>query len=682
MTMSEQELRQLEEQAYDLPRGLSRSTALDAVFRHADAAGHDAFAFEARMRGVREFHYAGDPTRAFLAFSWCLSTYDANSEVASRYHGYDLLWQFKWIVWSLPQFPEIPLDRTVAVLDDMQRRYQLGGHSLHAVYQHRWLAAHHTGDLDAAQLWYDELTAAKRDNLSDCRACVPSSQVRHLTAVGRFEEAVAVGQPYVNGGCNEQPHWILSELMLPYVITGRLDKAVEAHRVAYRNLRDNRHHLDNLALQVQFCGRTGNEQRGLELIERYLPWLERPSTPYAAMEFASASALVLARLCSEGHGSRTVRRRFDDGRTPASPTVQALHDELAQFSLDVAARFDARNGNTFQTKRIKERLAAVPLVERLPLTVLAGKPAVAEKQRATDPIRPLLERVAAQTAAGDSAAAATTRLQVAFALRDAALWEDAAEAAEEAVRCLDREKLIDDASRGRYLLWQLYAKSWQHRDDAKSILDELLGLPAPPDQVPPAELLLEEAADVFRNAESAQFLLKAADLHRRHGDCVGEHRALRKALPWMLAEYHEAIAPRVLERFDALTKQQSMPETAESLGIEVFAARILAAAGKLTEALSRLDFAIAGFRRLSLEDQEQLAALWRARVLLRAGRAAGAERIAREVLAIQPDDWTAAVLVASALRQQGQTAAAEQFIQDHNLDECDLEGYDDTNLAP
>lgn len=175
----------------------------------------------------------------------------------------------------LPQFPDIPLDRTMAVLDDMQRRYQLAGHSLHAVHQHRWLVAHHVGDMAAAQDAYDRMLTAKRDGMSDCSACVPSGQVRHLTSLGRFEEAIAIGEPFKHGGCTEQPQWMLSELLMPYLRTGRFDAAVEAHREGYRRIRDDRHHLDNLAQHVLFCGLTGNEPRGLELVERHLSWLER-----------------------------------------------------------------------------------------------------------------------------------------------------------------------------------------------------------------------------------------------------------------------------------------------------------------------------------------------------------------------------------------------------------------------
>lgn len=40
------------------------------------------------------------------------------------------------------------------------------------------------------------------------------------------------------------------------------------------------------------------------------------------------------------------------------------------------------------------------------------------------------------------------------------------------------------------------------------------------------------------------------------------------------------------------------------------------------------------------------------------------------------------MLVASAILQQGQKATAAQCMEEHDLDEYDLEGYDDTSQAP
>ena len=92
------------------------------------------------MTATEAYQRGGEPARAFVTFAWCLAEYDRHPDRYQDWYSL-LLWYFKYVVPSLTTFPEVPLDRTYAVLDDMQRRYQAGGHSLHAVYQYRWLVA-------------------------------------------------------------------------------------------------------------------------------------------------------------------------------------------------------------------------------------------------------------------------------------------------------------------------------------------------------------------------------------------------------------------------------------------------------------------------------------------------------------------------------------------------------------
>ncbi|GAA4563930.1 hypothetical protein GCM10023176_08950 [Micromonospora coerulea] len=677
MSSSTQELRDRLTQAYALPRGPARFAALDAVFRHADAAGDVPFAFSVRMNAISDFHHGGDPTRAFLAFSWCLSVFDRQPELVGGHHAQRLLWDFKWIVWALPQFPDIPLDRTMAVLDDMQRRYQLAGHSLHAVHQHRWLVAHHVGDMAAAQEAYDRMLTAKRDAMSDCSACVPSGQVRHLTSLGRFEEAIAVGEPFKRGGCSEQPQWMLSELLTPYLQTGRFDQAVDAHRDGYRRIRDDRHHLDNLAQHVLFCGLTGNEARGLELVERHLSWLERPSSPYAAMEFAASAALVLGRLRASGHGDLLLSRRSDDGTRRWEATVAEVHDEVTGQARVIAARFDARNGNRHQSDRIETRMAAAPVTEQLPLTVLAGRPTGTTGH--VDPkLAALVERVAALTVAGDPAGAARARLDVAHTLRNAGRWEDAVEAAEEAVRSLDRAGLRDDSVRCRYLLWELYRRAYHHRAAARALLAKLSQLEHLPDGVPPLEAILEDAAGSMHGEDAVTHLLTAADRHRVNGSPDAELRVLRKALVLLAHRPPGDPAWTVLRRVDVLGAAEEHPSAEQAGKAQAAAARLLAAAGRLDEALARLDAAVTWFGSEELADERRAARLHRARLRLRAGEPALAEAEARELLAEDADEygWSAAAILARALQAQGRTDEATEVLAQHDIDADDLDDDD------
>lgn len=368
------DVRRLIGQGWDLPDGPGQIAVAEEAIRHADALGDRLLGFEARMLATSAYHRGGEPAKSFVTFSWCLTEYDADP---GNHDGADdrlLRWFFKYVVSSLPRFPEIPLERTRAVLDDMERRYRTGGHSLHAVYNLRWLLARHVGDTDAADEWYGRWCAAPRDENSDCAGCDPTEKVMHLCDRGRFAEAVALAEPVLAGRltCSEQPQSMLTELLPPYLHTGRLDQAADAHRRAYRAQRGNVANLVDVSAHVTFCALTGNDARGLEIVQRHLDWLDRAPSPYAAMEFAAAAGLVLRRLTAAGHGGLTVHRRpVGDPAAEGDRDVPVgeLADELARAATELAARFDARNGGTHQSDRIAARLAAEPIVDHLPLSV-------------------------------------------------------------------------------------------------------------------------------------------------------------------------------------------------------------------------------------------------------------------------------------------------------------------------
>ncbi|MET7398815.1 hypothetical protein ABZS66_35535 [Dactylosporangium sp. NPDC005572] len=661
MTTPEPDLQRMLTEAYGLERGPARWAALDAVFRHADAADNPAFGFRARMSAISDLHHSGEYARALTAFSWCLATFDRAPELTTAYDAHRLLWQYKWIVWEVTQFPGVTLDRATGLLDDMQRRYQAGGHSLHAVFQHRGLVAQHLGDLDGAGRWYGEMLTARQDALSDCAACVPSGHVAHLVAAGRYEQAVEVGAPYTDGGCTEQPHWMLSELLMAYLHTGRLDEAAKGRKRAYERIRDSRHHLELIGLNLEFCGRSGNERHALPIVERHLPWLDRPSSPYAALEFASGAALVLRRLAERGDAGAPIRRRSDDGTRQWVSTVGQTHDELVVLARKLAAEFDARNGNDYQGRRIEARLAAAPVVGELPLTVLGGRPIAPVPGGAATAA--LVRRVADLTAAGDRAGAARTQLEVAYALRNAAQWSDAIETAEEAQRSLDGAGLTEDAVVARYLLVELYRRSSRHWDLIAALVDELMAAPVWPPALPPRAAVLEDASFVLDWQRGVEQRIRAADLYRAAGDPAAEARCLHRSLPRRHDGY--PADPDLVTRLDALIAAGHVP-AADLPGVQGGLSRMQELIGDLEGALQRV--------------APYPFPLWQAHLLLRLGRPAEAEALARPLM--DADDggvnWTAWVLVARSLRAQDRPAEAVALMAEHGVDEYyDLDGEDD-----
>ncbi|MEV4654609.1 hypothetical protein [Micromonospora sp. NPDC049301] len=352
----------------DMPYGAGQIAALEQLLRRVDAADDRHLAFVTRMQATTGYVYGGEPAKSFVTFSWCLSEFDRDPQPYHQRHLHQLLWHFKYMVSGLLKFPEVPLDRTYAVLDDMEQRYRAGGHSLQPVHKHRFRIADHVGDTEAAAHWYRLWQTTPRDELSDCAGCDPTSQVGYLADTGRDAEAVTLAEPVLAGRltCTEQPQAILTALLLPYLRTGRGESARDAHREAYRRLRGNLADLWDIGDHIEFCTLTGNEARAVELVERHLDWLDRPPSPAAAMHFAATAAAALRQAGQVG--APTVYRRAAEGRPAGEVPALALADELAETATALATRFDARNGSAHQSEWIARRFALRASGEHLPLS--------------------------------------------------------------------------------------------------------------------------------------------------------------------------------------------------------------------------------------------------------------------------------------------------------------------------
>ncbi|GAB4059086.1 hypothetical protein GCM10028775_69100 [Catellatospora paridis] len=668
--MSEQQLREAFGAAMAMPDGPAQHAALDGAIRHADAAGEAKIAFEFRIQAIQNFRFGGDDRRAFLAFSLALAAFDRDPEIGGPGAEHSILWRFKWIVNALPEFPDVPLDRTYAVLDDMRARYLRGGHSLHAVHQARWQIALHVGDLDTAAASYHDMITAERDGLANCSVCVPSAQAWYWLTLGRPKEAIAIASPFADSWCRTQPERIRTNLMLAHLHTGDLRKAAELHRAAYRVMRTDRLHLSALGTHLTFLGRSGNELRGLDLLERHLPWLDGTANPYDVLVFVSCAVLVLNRLAEGGHGDVTVQGRpGPDGRRPPT-TVAALRAELLPLVEQLAARFDARNGTTYQSELARQRMTAPPLADSLPLSVLesAGK-------RTRKRIAGVNEQIAAHTLAGDAAAAALARLDAALLLRDHSDPETRYAAAEEAALALDRAGLAEPLLRARELLWQLYLDGGQ-RDSSEAVLELLLAEPSL--GAARRAALLDSSAQLCWGEERAARRLRAADEHRTAGDPLAELRSLRQAIVGARGA-RWASAEQVLARADAVAA--APPAEADPAVWHVEHHRLHLAAAWLHDAEDRDDAALA---RAELAEHCQdgvvrgEAAVFVAWRLLRRDRPAEAEQHARRALdgADEQDTLWLHVAIARALRAQGRDAEADAVIAEHDLQQWQLE-YDD-----
>ncbi|MEE6306640.1 YbjN domain-containing protein [Plantactinospora veratri] len=370
--------------ARDRPDDAAKVAELDRIVAYADAGGDERLGFAARFALI-ETHQRIEPWRMLSPVRWCLGVVDRAPETVDATDSALLPDYHRQAVTAFCGTSRAGLARVGTALDELERRLDAAGRSRRPAYALRCRIADHVGAESAARRWLLRWRAAPHDRWSGCAACEPADQARLLAGWGRWTEAVELVEPVLDGGlaCPDQPERALGTIQLAYLRLGRHDEAAEAHVRAYRRHRRERAGFPLLADHLRFCALAGQHERGLEILARHLPGLDRPYDEASALEFATAGALLCRLAGRAGFARHPIHRPGYAGRHAAELTVAALGTELTATAEDLAGRFDARNGTSHQSGRVASWLAERPL----PGPVSLPPESPAEPERVIEQVR-------------------------------------------------------------------------------------------------------------------------------------------------------------------------------------------------------------------------------------------------------------------------------------------------------
>ncbi|MBW5483080.1 tetratricopeptide repeat protein, partial [Streptomyces bambusae] len=368
--MTPEEIRRALYENRRLPGGAARNAHAESLAAAAEASGDRRLFREALNHQIDAYEYSAERTRLLVPFARLLQEYDRDPGAFSESEAHSLFWQFKWVASAIDSSPELPLDTARGWLADMERRYRLAGYGEGPVRKAELFLAEAAGDDAAAERAMSRWTAAERDSMSDCRACEHSAQGWFWERRQQDDKAVEAWQPVLAGdlSCAEEPHRVLAKSLLPLVRLGRLDEARAHHLRGYRMARGNESLLRSIGHHIEFCALTGNEGRGLEILTEHAGHLGPLVDLEARLSFHGGVLVLLHRLAELGHGAQPAAA-YDS--TPR--TVDELYAILHADAVEVAGRFDARNGNTRISDRLSARIGRAPLLESLPLGVRATR---------------------------------------------------------------------------------------------------------------------------------------------------------------------------------------------------------------------------------------------------------------------------------------------------------------------
>jgi tetratricopeptide (TPR) repeat protein len=378
MSSPTKDIKRLLKQIDETPVGPAERALIDRALVLAQEAGDDLLEYRVRMRLTVSSYMTGDSETTLSSWAWCLGKHDSDPRrFPFKIDDADLLWQYKWTSALLARNPRFPREQLESVLADMERRYREAGVGLSGVWQARLGHAMRLGDIPGALAAREAREQAGTDDYSHCEACVRSKDADLFTAAGDRDRALAVFYEIIEGefSCGDEPEWAQAAALLSLLRAGRLDDAITHHRRGLALAKVNAEPFPLMSPHLTFCAVTGNEARGLALLERYLHDLPGKTLDAAAQFDALVSyGVLLDAVGRSGHGDTLVRGTDDPAVAallglPGEGLVTA--DVLAAASWtaaeQIAAAFDRRNGNEYHAGLLSQARALANERYDLPL---------------------------------------------------------------------------------------------------------------------------------------------------------------------------------------------------------------------------------------------------------------------------------------------------------------------------
>ncbi|SDD70602.1 hypothetical protein [Glycomyces harbinensis] len=338
-----------------------RQARLEDVVDSAEAGGFARLAFTARHALANAYCVGRQWDRAFPLFSRCLSEHDARRLELGPEEEAELRSWYCWVVQSMAEFPAIGLPRIYAALDDVEQRYRAAGQNLREVYATRRSVAHIAADWEQEQHYFRQWNAAGGPDPK--RMWDFALQVDRLTDRGDDAAAYELAAPVLAGArsFDEPPVPVQIDMLLPLARLGRDAEARRAFRLARRGITRDVYRYEYSGKLIEFCALTGNLDAGLETLSMMMWGFATLNRPTGKMDFAAAVAVLMRQMVDAGRGDEPVgwAKQDEDEYVDAAQLLERMRG----IALDLAARFDARNGTTDQGDRVRTRLAAPPVAQ-------------------------------------------------------------------------------------------------------------------------------------------------------------------------------------------------------------------------------------------------------------------------------------------------------------------------------
>ena len=264
-------------------------------------------------------------TRALM---W-LTGYIAQNLKDSEYPNFgdfeSCLWKFKWIVSGIAKSSVIEKELIDEANEAMLFYYERMELSLAAYYKALMNQNIDMGDAREAKSNYELWKKLAKDDMNDCEACEASDEIAYLNFAGEHAAALELAAPLLSGEltCSEVPHITYAPILFSMIALNRTWEAKILLPKAAATIESNPRVINQIAPLIEIAVRLDERETALNLARKH------------------SSAIL------EGNDDLNDLRFFI--------AVSAFKGENDyKIAVEIAGKFDARNGNTYYSDYLNE----------------------------------------------------------------------------------------------------------------------------------------------------------------------------------------------------------------------------------------------------------------------------------------------------------------------------------------
>lgn len=363
-----QQIDELIAEAGILADGPTKVALFERSVQIADAHQDLEAGYRTRQRLMGAALSAGLSDVLLVSFTWCLAQSERDPQAFPEQ---EILWQFRWVISELVEFPEVSRAQLDDLFTDMERRYRRAGSSMRAYWVLRRMVALDMGDRDAAIAAHEQLELCRRDWLSDGADAETSFHVDYLLFLGQDEAGLRRAMPLLQQSQASSHHlgFLYAKLLHPLLKLGRFEQAARFHQAGYRLVSRNARYVPRFAEHLTFLALTENFARGYRLVERHLGDAVGSVSAFSRMQFYHSARLLFELAADRGRDSLRLRLPppFPFHSPEGRYDPRALAASLAEQVDHMARQFDTRNGTDYYTRLFAETPTWKLLARPLPL---------------------------------------------------------------------------------------------------------------------------------------------------------------------------------------------------------------------------------------------------------------------------------------------------------------------------